>query len=336
MCMKCDEDKGHRKPRQGWQQFRFEWMKPGAVLKYSLRMRIGMGLDGGGTKTDCVLMDDAGRILGRGRGSASNPSRIGTALAVRGVMEAATSALSGVGLRMDEVFGVCAGLAGVALAERAAAMNGHLRGLFGPAQFELCTDLDLALSATGAAPSIALVVGTGTAAIGRDGAGRVARSGGHGPKQSDEGSAFAIGKRAVFDSAKANHASAAELGRQILKHLGASSLESIAGLEGTEADAVYPRIFPIVAAAADEGNELAKTILRESAQSLAGFVADVQRQLHPLASEFVLGKTGGMIGRSNFFDETLDAELRRVAPLARLENLQTPLAEVAARRALSL
>src|SRR5262244_1375752 len=124
--MKCDEDKGRCKTRQGWQQAQTQRVKRSAALKYSLFMRIGMGLDGGGTKTDCVLMDGAGRMVGRGRGSASNPSRIGVDAAAKGVMEAAAAALRGAKLGMAQVDDVCAGLAGVALAERAAAMRALL------------------------------------------------------------------------------------------------------------------------------------------------------------------------------------------------------------------
>src|SRR5262245_13648810 len=101
-------------------------------------MRIGMGLDGGGTKTDCGLMDERGRILGRGRGGPSNSSRIGVDAAVQGVREAATAALGNAGLAMALVTDACAGLAGVALAERAQAMTSLLKSFFGKARFELC------------------------------------------------------------------------------------------------------------------------------------------------------------------------------------------------------
>ncbi|HJZ66412.1 MAG TPA: BadF/BadG/BcrA/BcrD ATPase family protein [Candidatus Acidoferrum sp.] len=299
-------------------------------------MRIGMGLDGGGTKTDCVLMDDAGRIVGCGRGAASNPSRIGVDAAAKGVIEAATAALRDAKLGMAQVSDVCAGLAGVALAERAAAMRALLAEFFHAARFELCTDLDLALSAAGTAPAIVLVAGTGSAAIGRDTSGRVVRSGGYGPKQSDEGSAFAIGKRAIHDLGRALNGAPQELQQKILAQLAASSLESVTALAGAEADAVYPRVFPIIAREADAGNEIAQGLLRDAALCLASFVSDVQTQLHLAATEFVLGKTGGMIGRSQFLDKTLDAELRRAAPQSKLRVLQTPLAEVAARRALNL
>jgi len=295
-----------------------------------------MGLDGGGTKTDCVLMDEAGRILAKGPGGPSNSSRIGTNAAAHGVREAATAALQNAGLAIEQLTDVCAGLAGVALPGRARAMTAILQPFFSPARFELCTDLDLALAAAGAAPAIVLVAGTGSAAIGKDASGRVARSGGHGPKSSDEGSAFAIGKKAIRELTKDFRSEHENLSGKILQLLAMPSLERLAELEGTEADAVYPRVFPLIANAADQGEELATRLLREASENLAGFVADVQAELRLGGAVFVLGKTGGMISRSKYFDEQLDAALRRIAPAATLQNLTTPLAEVAAKRALGL
>ncbi len=289
-----------------------------------------MGFDGGGTKTDCVLMEEGGKILGRGRGAASNPSRIGIEAAARGVRQAAEAALNEANLKMEHVTDVCAGLAGVAAPERATAMREILREFFAGTKFELCTDLDLALEAADAPIVIVLVAGTGSAAIGRNEAGCTARSGGHGPKASDEGSAFSVGKHAV----KAARCDASPLRDQILQQLGVESAESISGLEGDAADAVYPRVFPVVASAADEGDEAARSLLHDAAKSLAGFVDGVQNDLQLAGRNYLLGKTGGMIGRSSYFDDILDAELRRVAPQAQLEILQTPLVEVAARRAL--
>ena len=237
---------------------------------------------------------------------------------------------------MEQVTDVCAGLAGVALEERRQAMTLQLRKAFGNARFELCTDLDLALSAAGLAPAIVLVAGTGSAAVGKDASGRVVRSGGHGPKKSDEGSAFAVGKRAIKELTAAVTESTQELRNKVLKELSVTSLDGLATLEGASADAVYPCVFPLIARAADEGDELARRLLREASENLAGFVADVQAELQLVGSSFLLGRTGGMIARSKFFDEYLDASLQRVAPNAKLQNLTIPLAEVAAKRALGL
>jgi len=293
-----------------------------------------MGLDGGGTKTDCVLMDEGAKILSRGRGTASNPSRIGIEAAARGVRQAAGAALSEASLKMEQVTNVCAGLAGVAAPERASAMREILSEFFAGTKFELCTDLDLALDAADAQIAIVLVAGTGSAAIGRNEAGRVARTGGHGPKTSDEGSAFSVGKHAVEAVKKIARGDTSPLRDRILQQLGVESAESISGLEGDAADAVYPRVFPVVAGAADEGDETARTLLHDAAKSLAGFVDGVRNDLKLTGANYFLGKTGGMVGRSRYFDDMLDAELRRVAPQAQPEILRTPLVEVAARRAL--
>jgi N-acetylglucosamine kinase-like BadF-type ATPase len=129
---------------------------------------------------------------------------------------------------------------------------------------------------------------------------------------------------------------AIELRGRILAQLGLESLEDSVGLEGEAADAVYPRVFPVIANAADAGNEIARDILRFAAASLAGLVTAVHQELQLGAAEFVLGKTGGMVERSRYFDQALDSELRQVVPRAKVQILRTPLAEVAARRALSL
>ncbi len=295
-----------------------------------------MGLDGGGTKTDCVLMDAGGRVLGRGRGGPSNPSRIGFDAARIGVLAAARAALREAGKQTENVTDVCAGLAGVGRSENAERMRQELHEIFAGAKIEVCTDLDLALEAAGARAAIVLVAGTGSAAIGRDAAGRVARSGGYGPKKSDEGSAFAVGKSAVDAVQSAKDENAGDLRERILEELGVDTLDSVVGLAGEEADAVYPRVFPVIANAADQGNEIARKLLTDAAKSLAGLVAGVQEELKLSGTQFALGKTGGMIRSFTFFEEILDTELRQVAPQAKFEILRTPLAEVAARRALKL
>ena len=299
-----------------------------------------MGLDGGGTKTDCVLMDETGRIIARGRGGPSNPSRIGVDAAVRGIREAVAAVLSNAGIKLEHVTDVCAGLAGVAAPERAEAMKKLIGEFFLPVRFELCTDLDLALMAAGSAPAIVLVAGTGSAAIGRDATGRIARSGGHGPQKSDKGSAFAIGKSALEAVRKGGRDFPEEeiksLRAAILEQVSEDELARYADLEGEAADAVFPRVYPVVANAGDCGNKIARNLLNIAAIALAELVEEVQRELKLTESPFLLGKTGGMIRRSSYFDETLDAQLRRVAPRAMIENLQIPLAEVAASRALSL
>src|SRR5580704_19505590 len=68
---------------------------PGIV--YSFPMRFVLGLDGGGTKTDCVLMDETGAILARSQAGPSNPLRVGFGAAIASVRQAARQAIAQAG-----------------------------------------------------------------------------------------------------------------------------------------------------------------------------------------------------------------------------------------------
>ena len=49
-----------------------------------------VGVDGGGTKTEAVIMDANMRVIGEGRAGASNPLRVGVTSAAAAVREART------------------------------------------------------------------------------------------------------------------------------------------------------------------------------------------------------------------------------------------------------
>src|SRR5260221_12210847 len=79
-------------------------------------MKCVLGFDGGGTKTECVVMSEAGKIAGRATGPASNPTRVGFLSAIAAVAEAANLAIRSVAAPV-EIAALCAGLAGTGRAE---------------------------------------------------------------------------------------------------------------------------------------------------------------------------------------------------------------------------
>ena len=79
-------------------------------------MKCVLGFDGGGTKTECVALDPAGAMIARGRGPASNPTRIGFDAAATGVKQAADATLTALKQRAH-IVALCAGLAGTAQPE---------------------------------------------------------------------------------------------------------------------------------------------------------------------------------------------------------------------------
>src|SRR5882724_5701695 len=298
-------------------------------------MKCVLGLDGGGTKTECVVLNEAGAIVARGKGPASNPARIGFPAAFAALEETTRTAINSTRISL-EVAALCAGLAGTGRPENRDQMLHFLKEQFPEAIVDVRTDFELPLYAMPPGAAMVLIVGTGSAAVGRDSAGVIKREGGFGPANSDEGSAFDIGLAAIAASRTAGRSSSDELARQILRHLGCTNWAEVDSKAATSADAVYPRVFPVVAAAADTGNALAQSLLNSAAAKLAGIARRLAESLNLSQQKFPLGKTGGTVGRSHFFDQAIDRELRENLPHATISSLSIEPAEVAAWIALQL
>ena len=298
-------------------------------------MKYFLGFDGGGTKTECVLMDAAGTIVARSFSGPSNPSRVGVEAATREILKAAEICLAEAGIALNSVVAMAADLAGTGKPEMKEGMKATLAGVFPGVELNLFTDLEMALAAAGGGPVIVLVAGTGSAAIGRDAQGEIWRTGGYGPLHSDDGSAYDIGSRAVSKAMKEKEQRGTDsaLGKKILEGLAFASWAELNERANLQPDSVFPRVFPVVAAAADEGNVEAHEILVQAANALSSLVSAVAEHAGYGREEILIAKTGGTMGRSVFFDRQVDAALKRVLPQARIGELRMSLAEAAARAA---
>ena len=310
----------------------------GVGLAYALVMRFVLGFDGGGTKTECVLMDETRRVRASGRSGPSNPMRVGFGGALAAVCEAGQIAIQSAKLSLAEISAVCAGLAGTAQPESEWKMKRLLAEEFAGKLVHVCTDLDLTLEATGSGPAIVLIAGTGSAAVGRGCDGQIARVGGHGPLLGDEGSAYDIGRRAAIDALRASDRGIpnSPLAAKILRELRVGDWEEFHLRVYSIPDEVFPRIFPVVAAAAEEGDPAAQALLQDAAEELAGLVGDLVERLQLKSHKFLLVKSGGMVGRAAYFDQLVDERLRLAAPQAEFGALAMTAAEAAASMALRL
>jgi N-acetylglucosamine kinase-like BadF-type ATPase len=283
-------------------------------------------------------MDAEKAVRAHGRSGPSNPLRVGFGGALAAVSEAARLAMEDANVSLEEVEGLCAGLAGTGQAEAARKMKRLLSEEYAGRVVHVCTDLDLTLEATGDGRAIVLVAGTGSAAVGRDAHGHIARVGGHGPLLGDEGSAYDIGKRAAVAELRKydRDGGTSKFGAKILNAVDVSSWEEFQTRVYAVPDEVFPRIFPVVAQAADEGDARAQELLYTAATALALLANDLVDRLNLREERFLLVKSGGMVQRSKYFDEQLNARLREVAPQAEFGALAMMAAEAAARIALRL
>jgi N-acetylglucosamine kinase-like BadF-type ATPase len=314
-------------------------------------MRFVLGFDGGGTKTDCVLMDESGAVLARSQAGPSNPLRIGFGAAIGAIREAARQAFRQTALpESATATALCAGLAGAGPPESAEKIRALLAAEFPESKIRVCTDLDLALAATGGGAVIVLLAGTGSFAVGRNAAGETARAGGYGSQIGDEGSAYDIGRRAVLTAMHENDRTGTDalLGQRLLRELGCANWSEVKARAQAASDEVFPRLFSVVAMVADwletpsetsgetAARNAARGILRAAAFDLASLTENLAERLHLGETQFVIAKTGGMVGRSKYLESEIDERLRNRFPLAELGSLRISPAEAAARLALEL
>jgi N-acetylglucosamine kinase-like BadF-type ATPase len=314
-------------------------------------MRFVLGFDGGGTKTDCVLKDESGAVLARSQAGPSNPLRVGFGAAIASIREAARQALAQAALPEGATAAaLCAGLAGAGPPESAEKIRALLAAEFPESKVQVCTDLDLALAATGDGPVIVLLAGTGSFAVGRNTAGETARAGGYGSQIGDEGSAYDIGRRAVLTAMHENDRSGVDslLGQRLLRELGCADWSEVKARAQAASDEVFPRLFSVVATVADwietssessaetAARNSARGILRAAAFDLGSLADNLAERLHLRGTRFVIAKTGGMIGRSKYLENQLDEHLKSAFPLAEIGVLRVSPAEAAAQLALRL
>ncbi|MGH7838887.1 MAG: N-acetylglucosamine kinase, partial [Candidatus Binataceae bacterium] len=311
----------------------------GAFLAYAFCMRFVLGFDGGGTKTDCVLMDESGKTLARTQAGPSNPLRVGFGAAISSIREAARQAIAQAALPGDAyAAAICAGLAGAGPAESAEKIRALFAGEFSRSTVHICTDLDVALAAAGDGPVVVLLAGTGSFAVGRNMAGETARAGGYGSQIGDEGSSYDIGRRAVLVAMHENDRTGNDsaLGRRLLRELACKNWSEVKARAQAASDEVFPRLFSVVAAMADTNDSTAQDILRAAALDLATLAQNLAERLQLRGTAFFLAKTGGMIGRCKFFETELDELLRISFPQAEVGALRVSPGEAAARLALRL
>ena len=293
-----------------------------------------LGVDGGGTKTQAVVLDAGGRVAGEGQSGPSNPLRVGVTSAAAAVREAFERALESAGLRRADVAAARVGLAGVRRADLRERMRETLLSL-GVPTLEVSTDAEIALyGATGGEPGLVIIAGTGSICCGINARGRRACAGGWGPVAGDEGSGSWIARRGLQSVARAADGRGAptSLTEPCLDYF---KVNAVADLS----TAVYApsmtneRIAGFgrhVLEEAAQGDEVAGRIVEDAGRELGQAAAAVVRQLRMEREHFQAACVGGIFAAGELMLEPLRETLERTAPHAYLAPPHHPPAHAAA------
>ena len=181
-----------------------------------------LGIDGGGSKTSFLLVDEYYNEICHLESGPSNWLSVGADAA----KQAITQGISDLTERPNIV---CAGFAGAARHDSAAFYKEVLESLIPEAQIIIESDAFIAsIGAIGVDPGILLIAGTGSIVIGRDKARNMFRIGGWGPYFGDEGSGFWIGREAVREALRSLDLQAStEFSNRIAGRLGLKSISEV-------------------------------------------------------------------------------------------------------------
>lgn len=308
-----------------------------------------VAVDGGGSKTDALVLSVTGEVLGRARGAGSSPQVLGLDAAL-GVLDGAVQAaladagasradrlhayLSGVDLpeEFDTVRAAVAGMPWApasALPSSAAPPDREPAAGRSPA---LVVDNDLvALLRAGTAEpdAVAVVCGTGVNAVGvrRDGA--MVRFPALGMISGDWGGGWHLGEQALWNAARAvdGRGMRTSLAVAIPPVFGLQSIEQVirALHFGEVPTHDLARLCPTVFACAAAGDPIAGSLVDRQAEEIATFATTALRRLGLLDAPVPVVLGGGVIAGG---DERLMSGIRSGldarAPRARIVHVEEP------------
>lgn len=251
-----------------------------------------IGIDGGGTKTHGVLYSEERGVVAEAHAAGSNPHS-NPENVVRAALHGLVDQLLDRGATtLDQVAGICVGMAGVDRPkDREFIENILLERIGQTARLLVVNDAIVAMEAVlGRLHGILLIAGTGSICLGYNEKTRQStRCGGWGHLLADEGSGYRIGLRALVAVLHAHDKRIAptSLTARVLEFLHLADPTDLIGwtyMQGNGKTEVAA-VAPLVHEEAAQGDAAANDILAEEAASLATLVVPVYTQLFPEEEE---------------------------------------------------
>jgi N-acetylglucosamine kinase-like BadF-type ATPase len=260
-------------------------------------MKLVLGIDGGASKTQAVILDEQGTPLGMGFGGPANYNTVGLAQTRDHVAEAVQTAFAQAGLTPRPFDAAFFGMASVVSEIDFARIRTIATdlGLAPAAQTGVDHDCRIALAGgLSGRPGMVQIAGTGSSTFGINAQGQGWRSGGWGHLIADEGSGYWLGLKAMEAAVRAydgrlpsHNGSATVLQGEVMRFLNLREMNEIYQplyvnpLEKHE----IARLAPIVLQAAADDDPVARQIIDLGAEEMAACVVAVAQRLGMVGAE---------------------------------------------------
>lgn len=255
-------------------------------------MKLFLGVDGGQSSTTALVGDEAGRVVGVGRGGPCN--HVGKADGREKFLRAVGDCLRHAGFHGAEFEAACLGFSG-----GAADKEGYVRELIKAKQYLVTHDAFVALvGATAGEPGVVTIAGTGSMAFGRNSAGKMVRAGGWGYVFGDEGAGFDLVRQALRAALRHEEGwgPKTSLGDALVSLAGATSVNDLLHRFYTDE---YPRervaaFSKLVDRIARDGDAVAREIIMSAAQQLATLASAARAQIFDPGESSCISYLGGV------------------------------------------
>lgn len=277
-------------------------------------MAFYLGIDGGGTKTECVVGDET-RLLAQSVGSTVKIKKVGEDAAGQAIEATIMQACAQAGVLPRDLSQTCIGLAGSSIPEVSDWAYAVLSQLVGGEVTVVNDTLIAHQAAFHGGPGVLVIAGTGSNVLGINDRGDTARAGGWGPIISDEGSGFWIGRTAVakamrsYDCGNSN-----ALLNAIMRAWKLHSREEVVSMANSNPPPDFACLLPAILRCAESGDGLAREILTLSAAELAQLARIVIRRLWPGPAPISIAVTGGVFAHSSEIGQMFANSLRAERP----------------------
>jgi glucosamine kinase len=239
-------------------------------------MAFFLGIDGGGSKTECMVGDETS-VLGWATAASTKVARVGEEAAAAALQEVVTRACAAANLAASGIERSCIGAAGASQADYAGFLRRLLRELLG-GEIEVVGDTEVAHHAAfDGGPGVVVISGTGSIAWGRNPQGETARAGGLAPAGGDPGSGEWIGRSVTELVLRASeYGQDSPLLGDLLKAWKLDHSLALARVARGSPAPDFAALFPLIEASADP---LALRVLARAGHELSLLAADVLARL---------------------------------------------------------
>ncbi|HUQ49265.1 MAG TPA: BadF/BadG/BcrA/BcrD ATPase family protein [Terriglobales bacterium] len=277
-------------------------------------MGIFLGIDGGGTKTECAVGDPMA-VLGRFTAGTSKIHRVGKEAATNSLRAAIQGALYAAKCEAQDVEHTCVGISGASQPEVRQWLADVMKDFVSGGLTIVGDNIIAHESAFKGGPGVLVIAGTGSIAYGRNERGETARAGGWGPVVSDEGSGDWIGRAATASSLRSlDTGQNTSMMGKILTAWGVATREDVIRIVNSFPPPNFAALFPPVLAAAESGDLLAKEVLTRAGAELATLAKIVIRKLWPGDMPLRVAGSGGVIRNSAQIRQVMSHSIRAERP----------------------